>query len=143
MPKVTLPKEKKEIEVPAGANLREALQREGIEVYAGLSRYVNCFGHSMCGECRVHVTKGMENLSKPGIFEKAKLATMLATLGNEKTIRLACCCQVRQDHRGLRQRASSRSPGHEVPERALSALPTPSTLAVKHEKRVLLAPSVF
>ncbi|HEX3316263.1 MAG TPA: hypothetical protein VHR72_15300 [Gemmataceae bacterium] len=97
MPKVTLPKEKKEIEVAVGANLRESLQREGIEVYSGLSRYVNCFGHSMCGECRVHVTKGMENLSKPGLFEKGKLATMLATLGNEKTIRLACCCQVNGD----------------------------------------------
>jgi ferredoxin len=97
MPKVTLPKEKKEIEVAAGANLRESLQREGIEVYAGLSRYVNCFGHSMCGECRVLVTKGMENLSKPSLIENGKLATMLATLGNEKTMRLSCCCQVNGD----------------------------------------------
>ena len=70
MPKVTITNEKKEIEVPAGANLREALRREGIEVYRGMTRYLNCFGHGTCGECRVLVTKGMENLSGKSVFER-------------------------------------------------------------------------
>ena len=97
MPKVTLVKEKKDIEVAAGSNLREALRREGVEVYPGLSRYLNCFGNGACGECRVHVTKGMENLSPQGFGEKAKLFTMFATLGNEDKIRLSCCCTVKGD----------------------------------------------
>ena len=71
--------------------------REGVDVYSGLTRYLNCHGMSMCGECRVHVTKGMENLSKPGFVEKTKLSTMFATLGHEKEIRLSCCCQVQGD----------------------------------------------
>ena len=79
MPKVVFVKEKKEIEVPVGANLREEARKAGIEVYQGLSRYLNCFGHGTCGTCRVLVKKGMENLSPKGRSSASRIARMLAT----------------------------------------------------------------
>jgi ferredoxin len=97
MPKVTITNEKKDIEVPAGANLREALRREGIEVYPGLSRYLNCMGNGMCGECRVLVKKGAENLSPKGLFERGKLFVMLTAVGHESEMRLSCKCAVNGD----------------------------------------------
>src|SRR6266566_1547221 len=53
MPKVTLVKEKQEIEVPAGANLRDEIRKAGIQVNffpldlpnGLLGRTMNCFGH--------------------------------------------------------------------------------------------------
>ena len=97
MPKVSIPNLKVEFEVPQGSNLRDGLRREGVEVYQGLTRYVNCFGHSTCGECRVLVKKGMENLSTKGIMEKMTLFRMLSTIGHENEMRLSCQCAVNGD----------------------------------------------
>jgi ferredoxin len=97
MPKVTIANEKKEIEVPGGTNLRDALRREGFEVYQGLTRYLNCFGHGTCGECRVLVKKGTENLSGKGMFERVTLFRMLSTIGHESEMRLSCQCAVNGD----------------------------------------------
>lgn len=97
MPKVSIPSQKTEIEVPAGANLRDCLRREGVEVYQGLTRYVNCFGHGTCGECRILVKKGSENLSSKGLMEKATLFRMLSTIGHENEMRLSCQCAVNGD----------------------------------------------
>jgi|SRR5581483_6506184 len=97
MPKVTFVNEKKEIEVPAGANLREEATKAGIEVYPGLSRFLNCWGHGLCGTCRVHVKKGMENLSPKTRIESFTLWKMLSAIGHEQEIRLSCQVQVLGD----------------------------------------------
>src|ERR1700694_2025574 len=97
MPKVVFVKEKKEIEVPAGANLREEARKAGIEVYAGLSRYANCLGHGTCGTCRVLVKKGMENLSDKSMMEKITLFRMFSSIGHEDEMRPACQCPARGD----------------------------------------------
>jgi ferredoxin len=97
MPKVTIANEKKHIDVAAGANLRESLMREGQEVYQGLTRYLNCMGHGTCGECRILVKDGMENLSKKGIFERLTLFRMFSAIGHEKEMRLSCQCAVNGD----------------------------------------------
>jgi ferredoxin len=97
MPKVVFVKEKKEIEVPAGANLREEARKAGIEVYAGITRYLNCFGHGTCGTCRVLVKKGAENLSPKGRMERFTLFRMLAAVGHEDEMRLSCQCSVMGD----------------------------------------------
>lgn len=97
MPKVTFVKEKQEIEVDEGANLRQAALKAGIQVYAGLSRYLNCFGNGTCGTCRVLVKKGMENLNPKTTMEKFTLFHMLATVGHEKEMRLSCQCTVKGD----------------------------------------------
>ena len=77
MPLVKFIKENKEIDVPAGANLRKEAIKAGINVHQGLNgfgarlnKYVNCHGIGQCGMCRVKITKGMENASPMGLMEK-------------------------------------------------------------------------
>ena len=97
MPKVVFVNEKKEIEVPEGANLREEASKAGVEVYRGLARYLHCFGHGTCGTCRVLVKKGMENLSPKGRMERFTLARMLSAIGHEDEMRLSCQTKVNGD----------------------------------------------
>lgn len=111
MPVIKFVKEKKEIEVPEGANLRKEALKAGINVYNGfngfgakLNRYANCWGLGMCGTCRVLVTKGMENTSPMGAWEKMKFKVPLpdpspsmAFVGHEDTMRLACQTKVHGD----------------------------------------------
>ena len=68
MPIIKFIKEKKEIEVPRGANLRKAALEAGINLYQGINGFgasvnkvFNCHGLGQCGMCRVLITKGMEN----------------------------------------------------------------------------------
>ena len=101
MPKITIVNEKREIEVPAGSNLREELQKAGAEVYPGLTKYLNCFGHGTCGTCKVLVKKGMENLNPPTRRERCNLSlhplTLLARIGHEDEMRLSCQTVVQGD----------------------------------------------
>ncbi len=97
MPKVVFVKEKKEIEVPDGANLRLEARKADIQLYRGIDKYVNCLGNGLCGTCRVLVKKGMENLSPKGRLERFKLATMMSAIGHEDEMRLACQVEVHGD----------------------------------------------
>lgn len=104
MPIVKFIKEKKEIEVPEGANLRKEAIKAGINVHQGingfgasLNKYINCHGISQCGTCRVKIVKGMEHTSTMGMLEKFRFYCPLpdpipsmAFIGNEDTMRLAC-----------------------------------------------------
>jgi ferredoxin len=101
MPKVHFVKEKQEIEVPAGANLRDAARKAGIQTNPGITKYLNCFGNGLCGTCKVLVKKGMENLSPMTFIEKLNLNlhphSSLARIGHEKEMRLACQVRVNGD----------------------------------------------
>lgn len=101
MPKVVFVNEKTEIEVPAGANLREEARKAGIQIYKGLDRYLNCRGFGLCGTCRVLVKKGMENLNPKTFLERVNLnlhpLSMLAAIGHENEMRLSCQVQVNSD----------------------------------------------
>ena len=97
MPKVVFANEKTEIEVAAGSNLRQEARKAGVEIYEGLTRYLNCRGLGLCGTCRVLVKKGMENLSPRGRLERFTLFRMLSTIGHEDEIRLACQAKVHGD----------------------------------------------
>ncbi len=97
MPTITFTKEKKEIQVPAGANLRAEALRAGVQLYPGVHQVLNCHGFGSCGSCRVLITKGMENTESKGLVESARLAVSLAYIGNEKNMRLACCTTVNGD----------------------------------------------
>ena len=104
MPVVKFVKENKEIEVPAGANLRDEAIKAGINVHqgvngfgAGINKFVNCKGFAQCGTCRVKIAKGMEETSPMGMMEKARFYNpipdpipCMAFIGNEDTMRLAC-----------------------------------------------------
>jgi ferredoxin len=101
MPTVVFVNEKKEIEVPQGSNLRKEARAAGIEVHGRIEAYLNCMGNGLCGTCRVLVKKGMENLNKKTLMERINLAThpvsLLASIGHENEIRLACQVQVNGD----------------------------------------------
>jgi ferredoxin len=105
MPKVTFVKEKKEIEVPEGANLRKEAMKAGVQVNfhpldtkAGFfGRWLNCHGLGLCATCQVLVKKGGENLSPKGKIERFTLATSLSSIGHEEEMRLACQAEVKGD----------------------------------------------
>jgi len=111
MPVVKFVKENKEIEVPSGANLRQEAIKAGINVHqglngfgAGLNKLLNCHGIAQCGTCRVKITKGMDHTSSMGVFEKLRFHNpipdplpSMAFVGNEDTMRLACCVKVLGD----------------------------------------------
>ena len=101
MPTVKIKNEKKSIDVPEGANLRRAAMRQGVELYSGLDRYLNCRGFGACGSCRVHVTSGQENVSKVGLWEwfmtRFHPLRWWVRIGEEDKSRLACQTTVNGD----------------------------------------------
>ena len=119
MPVIKFVKEKKEIEVPQGANLRAEAVKAGINLNCAISgvsegvdnfshavsKYLNCRGFGLCGTCRVNITEGMENTSPMTVRERMKFKYLpipdpmpcLAYLGNEETMRLACMTKVEGD----------------------------------------------
>lgn len=103
MPKIKFVKENKTIEVPAGTNLRQAARKEGVQLYSGVHKYVNCMGFGQCASCKVHIKKGQENCSKMGVMESMRLRfpldfpTFLARIGHEDELRLACQTRVEGD----------------------------------------------
>ncbi len=122
MPVIKFVKEKKEIEVPVGANLRTEAMKAGIHlncILSGVSdeidqavqtvsKIFNCHGFGACGTCRVKITAGIENTNPFTLREKMRLSAPLplpvpdpvpnlAYLGNEATMRLACMTKVMGD----------------------------------------------
>jgi ferredoxin len=118
MPIVKFVKEKKEIEVAEGANLRAEAVKAGINLNQGLNgfgasvnKYINCTNltcglmSGSCGTCRVLITKGMENTNGLTTKEWLRFKTpimpdpipCLAFVGHEDTMRLACCTKVMGD----------------------------------------------
>ncbi len=53
MPTIKFVKEKKEIQVPEGANLRNEAFKAGVTVYKGPDKILHCPGLGLCGTCRV------------------------------------------------------------------------------------------
>ena len=97
MPTIKFVNEKKEIQVPAGANLRNEAIRAGVQVYSGMDKVLHCPGLGCCGTCRVLVPKGMENLSAIGFRERLRLKMSMAYIGHEGEMRLACQTLVNGD----------------------------------------------
>src|SRR6478672_2818610 len=101
MPKVVFVNEKKEIEVPQGANLRTEARKAGIEIYQGKDRILNSRGLGLCGTCRVLVKSGMEHLNPKTFMVKVNFnlhpLTSFAYIGHEDEMRLSCQVQVNGD----------------------------------------------
>lgn len=118
MPIIKFIKEKKEIEVAEGVNLRQAALQAGVNLYQGLNgfgadinKYVNCYGVCQatqgilgCGTCKVLIKKGMENTNPLSFSEKVKFNIPLpdplpafSYIGHEHEMRLACCTTVEGD----------------------------------------------
>ncbi|MBI4971191.1 MAG: (2Fe-2S)-binding protein [Candidatus Omnitrophica bacterium] len=95
MPIIRFLKEAKDVEVPAGANLRQAALKADITVYSGVNKYLNCMGHGTCGTCRVLIKNDtMKNCSPKGLIEKIRLALSYFAIGCENEIRLSCQVKV-------------------------------------------------
>lgn len=98
MPKIKFIREKQEIEVPEGANLKEEAQKAGIELYEGMNKYLNCYGHGTCGTCRVLIKNDTaKNTAPPSLLEKGRIQLSWFALGVEKEVRLSCKTKVTGD----------------------------------------------
>ena len=102
MPTVNFVNEKKQIEVPEGANLREAAIKAGISLYAHVHKVANCHGLGLCGSCRVLIKQGQESASEMGGSEKFRFSYFpdhvpMAYIGHEDEMRLACKVAVNGD----------------------------------------------
>lgn len=108
MPIVNFVNEKKQIEVPVGANLRKEARKHDVQLYPHVRKIVNCHGNGVCGTCRVLITKGIENANDATWAERSHFqlgvcsvltASMasIAYIGNEDAMRLACRTEVHGD----------------------------------------------
>jgi ferredoxin len=101
MPIVNFVNEKKQIQVPHGANLRKEALKAGIPLYPGIHKYLNCHGLSQCASCRVLITKGIENAGQVKVLglnlEALRMKFSFARIGYEDTMRLACQTRVEGD----------------------------------------------
>ena len=105
MPTVNFVNEKVTAEAADGQDIRSVARQNGIELYEGPHKVVNCMGMGMCGSCAVAVTKGSESCSPPTLRERivAKWLTpipmfLLKIISNEdKPVRLACQSKVQGD----------------------------------------------
>jgi len=102
MPQVKFLNEKVTVDVPEGANLRKEARKAGVQLYWGPHKYLNCRGNGMCGSCNVEITKGDDNVNKPGIWERLWTSLHPALFLAKRTemhnhLRLACQTKVKGD----------------------------------------------
>lgn len=90
MPKVTAGG--KTFECESGSNLRKVLLKQGIDLYNGNSKIINCRGIGSCGTCAIAI-EGV--VSEPNWKEKTRLG--LPPHSPEKNRRLACQTKVLGD----------------------------------------------
>jgi len=84
MTNIKFVKENREAVVADGANLREKMLQNNIDLYTLKGKMMNCGGYGQCGTCIVEIVEGMENLSPRTDVENRKLKKKPATY------RLAC-----------------------------------------------------
>lgn len=98
MPRIKFLNEGKEIEVAAGANLRKAALENGISLYPGIHRFLNCRGLAQCGSCMVLLRNGTaKNASRKGLLETIRLTLGWAAIGHGPEARLACQTRILGD----------------------------------------------
>ncbi len=90
MPKITAAS--KTFECVPGANLRNALLDQGINLYNGSASVINCHGFGTCGTCTVEVEG---EVSPMGQREKLRLS--LPPHSPQRQRRLSCQTQVMGD----------------------------------------------
>ncbi|TDI13995.1 MAG: (2Fe-2S)-binding protein [Acidobacteria bacterium] len=98
MPKVNFIREKKVIEVPVGSNLRKVALANGIEVYPGFYKVVNCRGNATCGSCRMVIMKGtIANTASRTFRERLRFKLSYLNIGEEEEMRLSCQTTINGD----------------------------------------------
>lgn len=95
MAKIEFTRENKIFSVNSGANLRQIARREGVPIYKGINRYLNCHGLGLCGTCAVELEASSAEAISPMTRGEEKL---LKKDGRDLTkCRLACQCSVHGD----------------------------------------------
>ncbi|NJK49138.1 (2Fe-2S)-binding protein [Candidatus Gracilibacteria bacterium] len=84
----------KTIACPEGANLRKVLIENGIELYNGNAKIINCMGIGSCGTCAVEIEG---EVSEPNWKDKTRRS--LPPHSPAKNRRLACQTKVLGDIR--------------------------------------------
>jgi ferredoxin len=74
----------------AGTNLRKLAGKQGISLYSGIWRLLNCRGNGLCKKCEVEVPVG-ENISPKTSMEEIQLK------GKPATRRLGCQVYIHGD----------------------------------------------
>ncbi|MCA9059413.1 MAG: (2Fe-2S)-binding protein [Planctomycetaceae bacterium] len=102
MPKVKFVNENVTVEVKDGEDLRTVARKNGVQLYSGPHKILNCRGLGTCCSCNVAIQKGEENCSKKGFLEWLNkwinpLLGLKILSNPEKNIRLACQTKVHGD----------------------------------------------
>jgi len=83
-------REGKTLNVNAGQNLRKLAQANGISLYRGINKLINCRGQGLCGTCLVEVyAKNPVDLSPRSAMEEQQLKDY-----TNPYLRLACQVRV-------------------------------------------------
>lgn len=90
MPKITI--QGKIIDCAKGANLRQVLLENNIDLYNGKAKYINCLGIGSCGTCAVEI---QGEINPPNWKDKARRS--LPPHKFNRDLRLACQTQVLGD----------------------------------------------
>ncbi len=102
MPKVKFVNEKITVDAAEGEDLRTVARKNGVQLYFGPHKVLNCMGMGICCSCSVIIAKGTENVSRKGILEKfwkwvRPLLGLRIYSNAGKEIRLACQTRVSGD----------------------------------------------
>jgi ferredoxin len=102
MPKVKFVNEKITVDATTGEDLRTVARKNGVQLYSGPHKLVNCMGMGLCCSCNVVLSKGKENVSRKGILEGLwkwlnPLLGLKIFSNPEKEVRLACQTKVSGD----------------------------------------------
>ena len=92
MPTVTA--QGKTFECKAGANLRQVLMKNGVDLYSPRANYVNCMGIGTCGTCAVKIEGEVSDVNW-----RDQARRTLPPHNPKKNLRLACQTQVLGDIR--------------------------------------------
>ncbi|CAB1114552.1 unnamed protein product [Ectocarpus sp. CCAP 1310/34] len=76
---------------PSGANLRDFLTENGINVYQSVTRWTNCKGKQLCGTCIVAIDEGLEGTTIRSVDESSTLRD------NPPNYRLSCVTNMYDD----------------------------------------------
>ncbi len=90
MPTVTA--QGKTFECASGANLRKVLLKNGVDLYNGQSKLINCRGIGSCGTCAVQIEGPVSEVNW-----RDRTRRSLPPHNPERDLRLACQTQVLGD----------------------------------------------
>ena len=102
MPKVKFVNEKVTVEASEGEDLRSIARRNGVQIYSGPHKILNCMGFGQCCSCNVVIATGKENVTKKGMRERLwkwlnPLLFLKIFSNPAKEVRLACQTRIKGD----------------------------------------------